>query len=157
MADNQACMTCGPAPGLCEGKGKKTFKDGVWENNPISIQMLGVCSALAVTNKLENSLVCLVVQHRVVTVERQARRPVSTVEDGLGRESRHNACLGDLDERVPVGVRYIDVTGTLMDRQSVGGGPRQAHKRRPIRRAGGRVGQRRPHRDGRQSAGQRSI
>jgi Na+-transporting NADH:ubiquinone oxidoreductase subunit D len=34
-----------------------TFKDGVWRENPISIQILGVCSALAVTNRLENALV----------------------------------------------------------------------------------------------------
>ena len=43
--------------GLCQGKGLLTLKDGIWRNNPISIQILGVCSALAVTNRLENSLV----------------------------------------------------------------------------------------------------
>ena len=43
--------------GLCGGKGKLTLKEGLWTNNPISIQMLGICSALAVTNKLENSLI----------------------------------------------------------------------------------------------------
>lgn len=42
---------------LCDGKGQLTIKEGIWVNNPISIQMLGVCSALAVTNRLENSLV----------------------------------------------------------------------------------------------------
>ena len=50
-----------PAPGascgLCGNKGKQTLKDGVWGNNPIAIQILGICSALAVTNRLENSLV----------------------------------------------------------------------------------------------------
>jgi len=45
--------TCGP----CGGKGRQTFKDGVWTNNPIAIQMLGICSALAVTNRFENALV----------------------------------------------------------------------------------------------------
>jgi len=34
-----------------------TLKDGLWTNNPISIQILGICSALAVTNRLENALV----------------------------------------------------------------------------------------------------
>ena len=43
--------------GLCQGKGLATLKDGAWLSNPISVQMLGVCSALAVTSKLENSLV----------------------------------------------------------------------------------------------------
>ena len=52
MADQP--VTCGPCVG---GKGKETLRAGLWTNNPISIQMLGVCSALAVTNKLENSLV----------------------------------------------------------------------------------------------------
>jgi len=46
---------CGP--GLCGGRCKQTLKDGIWANNPISVQILGICSALAVTNKLENSLV----------------------------------------------------------------------------------------------------
>ena len=45
------------ACGACGGKGMQTLKEGVWENNPVSIQMLGICSALAVTTRLENSLV----------------------------------------------------------------------------------------------------
>jgi Na+-transporting NADH:ubiquinone oxidoreductase subunit D len=52
MADQ--AVTIGPCAG---GKGKETLRAGLWTNNPISIQMLGVCSALAVTNKLANSLV----------------------------------------------------------------------------------------------------
>ena len=58
MADNQQ-MTCGPcgSQGLCGGKGLVTLKDGAWTSNPLAIQMLGICSALAVTNRLENSLV----------------------------------------------------------------------------------------------------
>lgn len=54
MADKNACMTCG---GLCGGKGIATLKEGIWTNNPLAIQVLGICSALAVTNKLSNSLV----------------------------------------------------------------------------------------------------
>jgi Na+-transporting NADH:ubiquinone oxidoreductase subunit D len=55
MSGNQAgCSSCG---GLCGGKGLVTFKEGSWSNNPLAIQVLGICSALAVTNKLENSLV----------------------------------------------------------------------------------------------------
>jgi Na+-transporting NADH:ubiquinone oxidoreductase subunit D len=57
MADKQlACATCKPK-GLCGGKGIFTLKEGAWVNNPLSIQVLGICSALAVTNRLENSLV----------------------------------------------------------------------------------------------------
>ena len=52
--DNKNCKSCG---GLCGGKSFVTFKDGAWSNNPIAIQVLGICSALAVTSKLANSLV----------------------------------------------------------------------------------------------------
>lgn len=55
---NVVCTTCvGTGQGPCDGKGVKTLKEGVWTSNPISIQILGICSALAVTNRLENSLV----------------------------------------------------------------------------------------------------
>ena len=47
----------GPCAGPCEGRGRQTLKDGFWKNNPIAVQMLGVCSALAVTNRFENALV----------------------------------------------------------------------------------------------------
>ncbi len=36
---------------------KDTAINGCWHSNPIAIQLLGICSALAVTNKLENALV----------------------------------------------------------------------------------------------------
>jgi Na+-transporting NADH:ubiquinone oxidoreductase subunit D len=57
MANKNTCMTCGGSQGLCGGKGITTLKEGVWTSNPLAIQILGICSALAVTNKLSNSLV----------------------------------------------------------------------------------------------------
>jgi Na+-transporting NADH:ubiquinone oxidoreductase subunit D len=36
---------------------KKTLKDTTWRSNPIAYQVLGICSALAVTVQLENSIV----------------------------------------------------------------------------------------------------
>ena len=33
------------------------FRAGVWRDNPIAVQILGICSALAVTTRLENALV----------------------------------------------------------------------------------------------------
>ncbi len=59
MSTNVAAPPPGaPAtPGLLGGKGKKILKQGVWVENPIGIQVLGICSALAVTNQLSNSLV----------------------------------------------------------------------------------------------------
>ncbi|MBN2138237.1 MAG: NADH:ubiquinone reductase (Na(+)-transporting) subunit D [Sedimentisphaerales bacterium] len=50
------CGSCGSS-GLCGGKGLVTLKEGAWTNNPLAIQVLGICSALAVTNRLANSLV----------------------------------------------------------------------------------------------------
>ncbi|MDY6825338.1 MAG: NADH:ubiquinone reductase (Na(+)-transporting) subunit D [Thermodesulfobacteriota bacterium] len=35
----------------------KVFIDAVWDNNPINIQMLGICSALAVTVQLKTAIV----------------------------------------------------------------------------------------------------
>jgi Na+-transporting NADH:ubiquinone oxidoreductase subunit D len=51
-----SCQPCG-FKGLCQGRGTLTLKDGLWSNNPVAVQILGICSALAVTNRLENSLV----------------------------------------------------------------------------------------------------
>ena len=58
MANTQqpTCVSCG-TKGLCGGRGLLTLKEGAWANNPLAMQMLGICSALAVTNRLENSLV----------------------------------------------------------------------------------------------------
>lgn len=52
----QQHLAC-PGQGLCCGKGKQTLNEGFWRSNPIAVQMLGICSALAVTTRLENSLV----------------------------------------------------------------------------------------------------
>ena len=59
MVSNSASHTCSPevSCGLCGGQGLTTFKAGLWKNNPISVQILGICSALAVTNRLANALV----------------------------------------------------------------------------------------------------
>lgn len=40
---------------LC-GRGMQTLREGVWTNNPVAIQILGICPALAVTGKLANAL-----------------------------------------------------------------------------------------------------
>jgi len=48
-----ACRPGGP----CAGKGLATLRDGLWSNNPIAVQILGICSALAVTGRLANALV----------------------------------------------------------------------------------------------------
>ena len=54
MSDNRQ-QICGV--GICGGQCKSIVSDGVWRNNPIAIQMLGICSALAVTTRLANALV----------------------------------------------------------------------------------------------------
>ncbi|MCK9444172.1 MAG: NADH:ubiquinone reductase (Na(+)-transporting) subunit D [Tissierellaceae bacterium] len=36
---------------------KKIFRMGLWEDNPVLVQIIGICSALAVTNLMMNSLI----------------------------------------------------------------------------------------------------
>lgn len=43
--------------GLLSGKNKGIFLNPLAKENPITVQMLGICSALAVTSKLEPSIV----------------------------------------------------------------------------------------------------
>lgn len=39
------------------GSNLKQFKEGILDNNPVLVQLLGMCPTLAVTNSLENALV----------------------------------------------------------------------------------------------------
>ncbi len=39
---------------------KKVLKENVWYNNPVFVQILGICSALAVTNNLTNTFIMTV-------------------------------------------------------------------------------------------------
>ena len=55
MSDNS--LKAGAAPAKPETEGNKAFREGILTNNPIFAQVLGICSALAVTSKIETSLV----------------------------------------------------------------------------------------------------
>lgn len=44
-------------PQLPKQGARATLVDGLWRNHPVSVQILGICSALAVTNRLESALV----------------------------------------------------------------------------------------------------
>jgi Na+-transporting NADH:ubiquinone oxidoreductase subunit D len=52
----ESCGGCG-RKGFCDGKGLATFKESSWISNPVAVQTLGICPALAVTTRMENSLV----------------------------------------------------------------------------------------------------
>lgn len=41
---------------MSEKSGREVFLRGVWEENPVLVQLLGLCPALAVTNTLENGI-----------------------------------------------------------------------------------------------------
>ena len=41
---------------LLGAKGYKTVKNGIWGDQPIFSMVLGICSALAITNKVENAI-----------------------------------------------------------------------------------------------------
>ena len=49
-ANTGGCTSC---RGLC----KEALKEGIYKNNSVTCQVLGICSCLAVTNRLENALV----------------------------------------------------------------------------------------------------
>lgn len=40
-----------------KGANAKILKEGLWTNNPIFVQVLGICSTLAVTNNVRNTLI----------------------------------------------------------------------------------------------------
>jgi Na+-transporting NADH:ubiquinone oxidoreductase subunit D len=40
-----------------KGSSAKIMRDGLWTNNPIFVQVLGICSTLAVTNNVRNTLI----------------------------------------------------------------------------------------------------
>ena len=50
-------LTCATCKGLCGGRGLVTLRNGSWTCNPLAVGVLGICSALAVTSRLSNSLV----------------------------------------------------------------------------------------------------
>lgn len=45
------------AEALLSKKNQKIIKDGVWDSNPVTLQILGICSALAVTTQLKTALI----------------------------------------------------------------------------------------------------
>ncbi len=53
-ATNRVSVTC---VGCAGSKCRETIRAGVHTNNPILVQVIGICSALAVTSKLETALV----------------------------------------------------------------------------------------------------
>jgi Na+-transporting NADH:ubiquinone oxidoreductase subunit D len=56
MANNEK-QGRGLNTGFGGGKGRVALRDGVYKVNPITCQVLGICSALAVTSRLEKALV----------------------------------------------------------------------------------------------------
>jgi len=55
-------------PALLTKKDKKIVRDGLWESNPITYQVLGICSALAVTVQMKTALVMAVSLTTVVAM-----------------------------------------------------------------------------------------
>jgi Na+-transporting NADH:ubiquinone oxidoreductase subunit D len=58
MSDSARALQPGRGKtGIFGGKGKQTLLDGVYKVNPVTHQVLGICIFLAVTTRVENSLV----------------------------------------------------------------------------------------------------
>ena len=59
---------------------KKALLDPLFDNNPIAVQVLGICSALAVTTKMETALVMSVALTAVLTLSNLS---VSLLRNGI--------------------------------------------------------------------------
>lgn len=57
MSTATAAPAAPPAEGLFSKKNRKLITDPLNDNNPITVQVLGICSALAITVKVSNALV----------------------------------------------------------------------------------------------------
>jgi Na+-transporting NADH:ubiquinone oxidoreductase subunit D len=57
MSSTTAAPAVKPQDGLFSKKNRALITDPLNDNNPITVQVLGICSALAITVKLENALV----------------------------------------------------------------------------------------------------
>jgi Na+-transporting NADH:ubiquinone oxidoreductase subunit D len=55
-------------PQMLTKKDQKIIRDPLWDNNPITLQVLGICSALAVTVQLKTALVMCVALTFVVAM-----------------------------------------------------------------------------------------
>ncbi|MBK6342925.1 MAG: NADH:ubiquinone reductase (Na(+)-transporting) subunit D [Flavobacteriales bacterium] len=57
MSTATAAPAAKPAEGLFSKKNRKLITDPLNDNNPITVQVLGICSALAITVKVQNAMV----------------------------------------------------------------------------------------------------
>jgi len=57
MSTATAAPAAKPAEGLFSKKNRKLITDPLNDNNPITVQVLGICSALAITVKMQNAVV----------------------------------------------------------------------------------------------------
>ena len=66
--------------GLTSKKAREAVVDPLFNNNPIALQVLGICSALAVTTKLETSLV---MSAAVIGVTACSNTAISFIRNGI--------------------------------------------------------------------------
>lgn len=64
---------------------KKVMQEGLWTNNPIFVQVLGICSTLAVTNNLRNTLIMVA---GVTFATAMGSLTLSTIKDFMPRKVR---------------------------------------------------------------------
>ncbi len=66
-------------------KWKDVLRENLWDNNPVFIQVLGICSTLAVTNKVENTLIMTAA---VVGVTALSNFTISIIKNLIPRKVR---------------------------------------------------------------------
>lgn len=57
MSNANTRLAPAQAGGISKAKYRETFFDGVYNSNPVTVQVLGICIFLAVTTRVENALV----------------------------------------------------------------------------------------------------
>jgi len=70
---------------LLSKKNRKIVKDGLWDANPITYQVLGICSSLAVTTQLKTSLVMAI---GLITVSALSNVVISLVRNYIPSKIR---------------------------------------------------------------------
>jgi len=83
-AETTAVQPAEKAP-LLGKKEKKAVSDPLWDDNPIAMQALGICSALAVTIKMEQTLIMCAA---VIVVVALSNTVISILRKGIPNKIR---------------------------------------------------------------------
>ena len=99
-----------------KSKARSVLFDPIFNNNPIALQVLGICSALAVTTKLETTLVMCLAVILVVALSSasgQSDPPPDSHEHPHHRADDDHRFAGDSGRPVPAGLSCSTSAGSF--------------------------------------------